>query len=530
MVSSFWSDEPQAVILADDALRATTMPRPETQEARYKLQNFVVTASSIPGLKQTLQNFKNSPWWSHVASFLIIDEFSPHDQDCSNSFKILSTAWRMNLLHAKLICHHKSKGLLIYSYNPYTNQAPLPWQLVKMYRIKINHPWTLLVRSYKNYQEICKDLDFDKTKDLGGYEIRLSSFSVKYDKNWSNTDLNSISSRNGILLNYIFRALNSTVKIFVESPKSIFNLTTSGFADMSLDAWYQQNNFNTSMTYPCVNSGLASITQYRGHLSQIGKLLHVLDIPSRYSVATVIFVTFIFFKFFLRQSVTSAILNVVRLICNTAVPNLPNNVAMRIFLSGLFILSVTLQGIYQGQLASLLTKQINLPNVETFEDLGNLKYTIYTHEDFIPLLKFSNVSGRIVSVEHLFCEKYVLEETDAACVTERTLLVNIAKKYDLHISADYLTKMFLVYLMREDWPVEEKLNTVISRLVEADIFHRVWLKEIDSTMRKIEYDEREKDKQKFEVMRPKDLAFAFAILGIGLACSTVIFIVEIFVQ
>ena len=529
MVSSFWTHEAQAVILVDDTLRATT-PRPGTQEARYKLQNFVVTASSIPRLKQTLENLKNSPWWSHMASFLIIDELTPHDQNCSYAFKILSTAWRMNLLHAKLICHQKSKGPLIYSYNPYTNQAPLPWQLVKTYRIQINHPWTLLVQSYKDSREICKNLDFDKTKDLGGYEIRLSSFSVISDKNWSDTDLESISSLNGIFLNYIFRALNSTVKIFVESPKSIFNLTTSGFADMSLDAWYQQNNFNTSLSYPCGSSGIGSVTQDRGHLSQIGKLLHVLDISSRYAVVTVFFITFVFFKFFLRQSVTSAILNIVRLICNTAVLNLPNNVTMRIYLSGLFIFALTIQGIYQGQLASLLTKEVNLQNINLLEDLENFNYTIHGNKDITSYLKIANFSGRIVSHDDVNCAKYVLEDPVAACIYESLILVDIAEEYNLHLSRDHLMKMFIVYLIREDWPVEEKLNTVISRLVEADIFQRVWFQKADLRIRKIKYDAKEKDKQKFKVMRLKELAFAFAILGIGLACSTVIFFVEIFMQ
>ena len=90
--------------------------------------------------------------------------------------------------------------------------------------------------------------------------------------------------------------------------------------------------------------------------------------------------------------------------------------------------------------------------------------------------------------------------------------------------------MFLVYLIREDWPVEEKLNTIVSRLIEAGIFSRVSFEKEDSTMRKIKYDEKEKDKQKFAVMTLNELTFAFAILGIGLACSTVIFILEIFMQ
>ena len=465
-----------------------------------------------------------------MASFFIIDESSPLDQVCSKAFNILSTAWKMNVLHVKFICHHESKGQLIYSYNPYTNQAPLPWQLVKTYRIKNNHPWTLLVRGYQHGQEICKNLDFDKTKDLGGYETRLSSWSVTSDKNWSNTNLETISSLNAIVLRYIFCALNSSVKIFVESPNSRFNLTISGFADMSIDAWYQQHNFNTSMTYPFASSGLVSMTKHRGHLSQIDKLFHVLDKFSRYAVVIVFFVTFIFLKFFLRQSVTSAILNIVRLICNTAVPNLPNNVAMRIYLSGFFIFSVTLQGIYQGQLASLLTKQVNLQNVDTLEDLENLNYTIYTNKDFTSNIKILNYSGQVVSLEDFHCEKYVLEAAGSACVRDWTLLINVAKKYDLYLSRNYLVKMFGVYLIRQDWPVEEKLNTIISRLFEADIFQLVLLKNVESTVSRMEYDEKVKDEKKFEVMTLKELVFAFAILGIGLACSSVVFIVEIFMQ
>ena len=530
IISNFWFNESQDVILIDDASKLRTDLGPATRMTPYKIQNFVVRASSISRLKQTLQNLKTSPWWNHMASFVIIDESVPHDESCSNAFKILSTAWKMNLLHAKLICHHQSKGSLIYSYNPYTNQAPLPWQLVKTYTMKINHPWTLLVRRYQDGQEICKDLDFDKSKDLGAYETRFSSFTIRKNKNWSDTNLESIGSPNGIFLHYIFRALNSSVKIFAESPKSIFNLTTSGFADMSLNVWYQQNDFNTLMTYPCASSGLVIMTKHRGQLSKIGKLLRVLDIPSRYAVVIVFLVTFIFFKFFVRQSVISAILNIVRLIWNTAVPNLPNNVAMRIYLSGLFIFSVTLQGIYQGQLASLLTKQVNLKNVDTLEDLQNLDYTIYCHDDFTSYLETLNFSGRIVSLEDFHCEKYVLEEPGAACVRDRSRLVNTAMKYDLHISSDYFVKMFVVYLIREDWPVEKNFNIVFLRLIEADIYNRFVYKNVDSTMRRINYNEKEKDKQRVEVITLPELTFGFAILGIGLAFSTVIFIVEILMQ
>ena len=99
-----------------------------------------------------------------MASFLIVDSRTPLDQGCDEAYQILATAWKMNPLHAKFICHHKIKGPFIYSYNHYTNQAPISWQLEKTYTIKNEHPWTLSVQSYKESQEVCNDLNFDKKR------------------------------------------------------------------------------------------------------------------------------------------------------------------------------------------------------------------------------------------------------------------------------------------------------------------------------------------------------------------------------
>ena len=494
--------------------------------ARYKLQIFLVSISTVTKLEKDLQDLKTSQYWNHMASFLIIDSPRPSDRGCSKAFEVLDTAWKMNLLHAKFICHHKSKGLLIYSYNPYTDYAPLPWQLEKIYKRKNEHPWTLLVRRYQDNQEICRNLDFDQTNDLGGYEIRFSVHAGLIDKNSSRTDLESVSDLNAVIVRYIFRALNSTSKVLGVSSENLYATTTSGFTDMSLDPWYQQNDFNSSMTYPHRSSGMSSVTQHRGDLSQIGKFLRVIDHSSRYAVGIVCLVTFVFFKFFLRQSVTTAILTMFRLICNSSVPNIPNNLAARIFLSTLFMFLVTLQGIYQGQLASLLTKRVALPNVEVFQDLENFGYTIYGHRGFTLYFEKLKFSGRIVPLNDFDCSKYVLRDNSAACVADRRHLVNIANKYDLHLS-DMLMQAFVVFVIRKDWPVEERFNTIVSRIFEGHIIEYVFMKQIESASMKQKIDEKEKENRTFTVIALKDLEFAFAILGIGLAISTVVFLIEV---
>ena len=462
-----------------------------------------------------------------MASFLIIDRPTLLNQDCSKAFQVLSTAWEMNLLHTKFICHHESKGLLIYSYNPYTNQAPIAWHVEKTYRMKNKHPWTLLVRSYQDSQGICKDLDFDQTKNLGGYEIRASIYSKYINQSSSGTKLESVTPSKDLISRYMFGALKSRIKISTTaSVKKLYNMTISGVTDITLYPWYQQNDLNCSMTYPHWRSGLASITQHRGNLSQIGKLLRVIDHSSRYAVVVVGFVTFVFFKFFLRQSLTLAILNIVRLICNSSVPNVQNNIAVRIYLTGLFLFVVTIQAIYQGQLASLLTKPVALPNVETFEDLENFEYTIYGHASLTPYFEKSNFRGSVVGLQDFDCEGYVLKDDAAACVADYLLLVNKANKFGLHLS-DPLIPMFMMYIIREDWPVEDRFNTIMLRLIEANILDEIVDKDVGSILWKNKFDKKHKDDQRFTVITLKELAFAFAILGIGLAGAIFVFFIEV---
>ena len=527
IISSLQSHESCSITLVDNASSKV----PEIPEANFasqhKLQIFLVSISTVTTLEKVLQNLKTSKWWNHMATFLIVDSPIRLDQDCSKAFDILSTAWQMNLLHAKFICHHGTKGPLLYSYNPFTDQAPFFWQVEKTYRRKNKHPWTLLVRKHQDIPEICENLDFDQTKDLGGYEIRASIQPTNINESSSKTDLESVTGFTGTIARYAFRAFNSTSKIFTsDSSKELFGMTFSGYTDIFLSAWYQQNDFHSPMTYPHWRSGVACITQHRGNFSQIEKLLRVIDHSSRYAVVLVCFVTFLFFKFFIRESVSSAILTIVRLICNSSVPNVPNNVAARIYLSGLFVFVVTLQAIYQGQLASLLTKPAPLPDVETFEDLENFQYTIYGHKGLTTYFEKLNFRGRVVGEEYFYCQKYVFRDHAAACINDRNLLLNVASEYDLHLS-DMLLPMFVVFMIREDWPFEKRFNTVISRLVEGSIIDHVTMKEFDLTLRKQKSNAKQNDNQSFTVITLKDLAFAFTILGIGLVGATAVFIVEI---
>ena len=525
ILSSLESRESYSVILID---RRTMPDEWKYSEFKNKLHTFVLSIpEEVTMLENLLIDLMTSQWWNHMASFFIIDNPKLWGQNCSKADVILLYAWISNILNAKLICYHESQGLLIYSYNPYTDQAPIPWRQEKS-RMIDGHLWTLFVRSYHQDSQIfCKNLNFDQTKDLGGYEIQISAIVPEIIEHpFLKLDFEKLIDPTHVITQYVFRAINSTKKLIaVESEEKLFTHITYGSIDISLNKFVSNEYIAYNALYPYLRSEEGFVVQHRGNLSQIEKLLRVIDRFSRYGVVIVCFITFVFFKFLLQQSITSAILTIVRLICNAGIPNPPNIVATRIYLTGLFIFVMTLQGIYQGKLASLLTKPVALPNAKTFDDLENFHYTIYGDESMLLLLKARNYSGPVVPVKHS-CVEYVLRDDSAACFMKRDQLVNSAYMNDLHLS-DMLEGNDFMFIVRDDWPPQERFNLLLSRLFESNIIERVYSEDYKLFLRKQKFYEEEKANQSPTVIALKDVAFAFAMLGIGLTGATVVFFIEL---
>ena len=526
IISSLQSRESNSVILID---KRTSPDEWKYSEFKNKLQTFVLSIpEEVSMFGNLLMNLITSQWWNHMASFFIIVNPKLSGQNRSKiADAILIYAWAANILNAKLICYYESQGLLIYSYNPYTDQAPIPWRQKKSHMID-GHLWTLLVRSYHQDSQIfCKNLNFDQTKDLGGYEIRIGVILQGINEYpFFKLDFEKLIDPTRVITQYVFRATNSTKKLIaVESEEKLLKHITDESIDISLTKFVSNEYIAYNFLYPYLRSEEGFVVQHRVNLSQTEKLLRVIDRFSRYGVVIVCFITFVFFKFFLQQSITSAILTIVRLICNAGIPNPPNIVATRIYLTGLFIFVMTLQGIYQGKLASLLTKPVALPNAKTFEDLENFHYTIYGDESILLLLKERNYSGPVVPVQHS-CVEYVLRDDSAACFMKRDQLVNSAYMNDLHLS-DMLEGNDFMFIVRTDWPLRERFNLLLSRLFESNIIERVYSEDYKMFLRKQKFYEEEKANQGPTVIVLKDLAFAFAMLAIGLAGATVVFFIEL---
>ena len=477
-----------------------------------------------------------------MGSYLIMDESR---KGCSNAYEILWTAWNMNLLHAKFICNHWTNKLLIYSYNPFTSQAPRPWKQTTTHRGKNDHPWTLFVMAYQKTKTICQELDFDKTNNLEGYAIRTS---VKDVEGWFHLDLqktglDSFGGFGGLFGKLIFEAVNATPKMLISDhtvPLGFVNnenYTNSqllevidGKSDIILVPRNQLYVLNLTTTVPFIRTSITVAIKHDVEMSQLQKLLKVIDDSSKIGVVIVLFATLIFLKFLERQPLMGAFLNIIRLVCNTSLLKLPTYVAPRIYLAFVFFFVVTITGIYQGKLASVLTHSVYPPLINNYGELVGSEHTIYSESHITGFLNNTAIRGRIVNIERSDCAAFLLNDSSAVCISDRSYLLAVAVENHFYVASKDLKEFDVVYVIREDWPLQARINQVISRLIEAYLNNYQFQKERNLLKRSILLHKNTNKNQKFKVLRLKNLEFAFRFLGIGLGLATVSFIIEVLLK
>ena len=450
----------------------------------------------------------------------------------------------MDILNAKFMCNHAAKGLLIYTYNPYTNHAPDSWQVEKTVTKRNDDALTLFFRRYSGNDEVCTELDFDKTNDLGGHEIRASTKDLI---GWWQTDVNktgvdSFGGFLGVIYKIVFLTLNATPKLLLNSPEVPMGLADADgnadgligqvvheVTDIMLPPRFYEAMGNLTSTYPYWQGGLSAISKPSGFQSQLQKIKTVIDKPSRFGVLVVCVITLIFLKCVMHQNLGSAILNVVRLICNTSLMQLLDDLPSRIYLACLFILVVTIQAIYAGKLASLLTKQQALPNINTMDDLRQSTHIVHAYKAFTDYFREPAFDGRLIEDDDGDCGTRPVNETTLVCIHETTILIECGLILSLHVSSEILVSLHIINVIRSDWPLQERIDLTLSRMNDAGLVKFLYMKNHKDLFRAYEIYKKGDEDQTFKVMTMKDLSFAFVILGIGLAFACIAFVVEKFV-
>lgn len=446
-------------ISLDDPISAILLYGGENSEGqakvleKYRISLFAFTASTSTELEKILVFVKNSKWWNHMAQFYAFD--SPAGEiGCGEAFGFLWTAWRMNILGAKFICHDETEGPLIYAFNPFSQEAPAPWKVEPTRSNINNHSWTLLVREFHSNVNICETIDFDQTRDTSGFELRLTMLLKhkvepakpgQYTKlKFGNKILNTIARYMNVSFKMVYNQLNESSGDTVGN--SLLQDLTDGRSDVVFHVMPFTSVSETIRNYPILNMHIFAVTHYTSFQTQWRKVISAIDGFSRIGLCVVIVVNIIFLKYAFRQTLVIAILNSLRIICNSCFTDLPNRVGPRIYLTCLFGFALTMQALYQGQLSATLTKRVRYPNVNNAEDLINSDHVFYGRFQYGTIFNDPIYGGRFVGIDDSSnkCLDYILENSSVACVGLRHWLVHDAIEGKLHMSKNSIGEILVM--------------------------------------------------------------------------------------
>lgn len=504
----------------------------------YKLNSIVIAADSTNRLIDAVYTIMNTIFWNHSANFLIVDAATDPSKLQNRANKVFIVAQYLQLLDVQFVSLHSSTEVIIYNVNPFVRDAPKVWNIVLDLKTKMGTVH-IFSRVYQQRGDTCRDMHFEKTTNVGGYPItfgisvdpaflRDNSFpglQEYYDKlSLTEKRLLDDSRRHyNWLIDNIVRPINASAVIVESSNENTeFNLHPLLLSDepKSIAEEIQM------IILPLSQMPSIAVTNYTDHKSQLTKILTVIDGSSRIGVAIVYVITFLFFKFFLDETTAPALLNLVRLTCGAGLTRLPRNVAPTIYLACLLMFVVTLQGVFTGNLATLLTSTISYPNVETVGDIARLGYKAYVPKDtLLSLVGNPVVEGHLVEIPlEESCEKYLLTEPLVACILPINRAVTFAMERPMHLSREAIVSDYIFYLVSAHYPLKNRLEKIMKTWNEIGIGpDSTFVEEL--RLQFVDDDEVKKNVER-RIMNMYDLSFAFVILALGLTLSLVCFIGE----
>ncbi|XP_068970968.1 uncharacterized protein [Bombus flavifrons] len=505
----------------------------------WKLNQFIVVASSQPKLQLLLQRTRDSGW-SNFQGFHILIDRKTEQRGCVNAYNFLWTAWEYDRLSTIFLCIDPIEGIVLYTFNPYSSIAPEVWRNVGRFHGRGEHPWILLKKKYDDWRT-CEDLMFDKTKDLSGYEVRTNaiSFEPHLQIDPTKRGLEQFTGDNSEILKIVFKKLNASlrVRVYTGSPYSLGGIGShgtmvgmmadlaTGEVDIGMNARSLYNTWKVEHTYPHGDDGLCVFTQRAGEISEFTKIMSFLS-PVIHAANAVVFVIalLVLTKY---QGFVKASMNIIRLMTFGAVHGLPGTNSTRIFFSSTFILYLIMNALHQSHWASFLTIPVSLPNIRTSEDLKKSGCQIYGSIFHGQELQDPELQSRFHKDTYYACKEHVLRSRCAACLGDCLHhYMRIHNEMRLYRSRK-IQQNSLVFKTREDWPLLASVTQMIRRTVEGGIIEK-W-KEASTRKTRWAWKKRQLDKNKsFKTLKMRHVLFSFYILAGGYLLGTVAFLVEIF--
>ncbi|KAK0089768.1 hypothetical protein PV326_004369 [Microctonus aethiopoides] len=534
--NSLWSSKFTSVILFNKNSFVITLKG--DNQWLQKPQVYVITVYSPIEFNETLHHLKNSQWWQHTATYLILDKTSKNSTCGNNIPDILWMCWKMNLLSVTVLCLTDSIPIL-YTANPFTNRTHKSWNIINKNKNK------QMTFYYQKYQTslICNDLYYDKTMHLDGYELETlvaingidKSIKIYLDSNQSGWEM--LQGLDGTAMRHIFHHMNVTLNILPyklsepyyrgdKVPTEVLWSINKGKYDIDLHAWYRTTLGTNTSTYPLWQKGPRILTQRKSPLTAWEKFVLFFQPWIIISLLTISLMSIIVLKIYWNENIILAGLDMLRLIINTSILKIPVTHSGRIYFTVVLIYFVIVNGLFQGKLAAILTKPVSRRQVNDLNDLKIYHHTVKGYKTYNRYLD-SEVQDLFIGQDTFDCDMSVVDDENTACIREGMDLMQFAYRYDLHLSENIIVNQYYAFAVAKDWPLLKRVDCSLMAVVETGLID-FWYDNI--TQKLLENMNRHKLEAsitKFDVIQLSSLMFAFNALSIGLVAASICFIIEL---
>ncbi|XP_063972392.1 uncharacterized protein LOC135160124 [Diachasmimorpha longicaudata] len=515
LIDEYLFDVPPVSVISMNSLLGFEVDHKDNSSFIFKPNVIVLEGDSPETLQSNLSLLKSTEWWNYRAYYFIL---GVNQDRCENIGEILTTAWKMNIIRAIYICLNTENIPELFTLNAITNYAVAPWEKIEI-AVKGN-----VYRQLFDANISCQNLHYDKTKVLNGFKITGTIAKIS-----PRNKVKDLNVANQVARNFM-KVLNISIIVKRKPPGDLIVQTLlDGTADMILNFGFIYWNPERQFLFPYLWTEVMAAKKSDGYLSTLEKIDNLWSVPIRILGLLIISIFFLVMVYE-NDDISSATLEVVRLLTYVSVHTTRKNLSFRIFFAMMMIFMVISNGVFQGAISSFLTKPQQAKGVTTVDQLRDLNYSLYTLPGTAERAKEECPDNEVIEVPLEVCPDMLLNKSHGVCVTFREFFYEFYPNSTLTLMKEPLKATYFNHKCRDDWPLHERVNNYFIQIFEAGLIG-YWLTEkIRLTMDKYRAKELGLLSPNYTPVQLDALDFAFELLAIGLCLASVIFILEVVVN
>ncbi|XP_057328417.1 uncharacterized protein LOC130669492 [Microplitis mediator] len=478
--------------------------------------SYILSADSLDVLENILTDIDQwDPWNSERVVFAI-------GKQCSDALATLKCLWHFKVLLSYFTCPNRfNNDTIVYTFNPYADQAPKPWRKVNA-PDKPPDPWTLYRMSFVNDEKTCSSVAFDKTAHIENHKLQ----------SWYN---HIAFNRTELIYQVILSAINVTPIDYVPFRRTFDTLFVTDHRNIN-----EMPDSYKNIIPSYLQGGYVIITQKHNTIPTFSQVAADFFTHQNIIMLSVILVfTFGMILLNHKYHFGAAVLDLLALILNMGTMTHIDKLTMRItFLSAtlfIFIFNPALQ----GQLASILSRPGH-KNIETLKDLRENNYHIY-------FLYSSEIDRELRStnlwddksfekyVHHLSmvydssCLENVGKNASIACIIDYSELEHI--DFDAHISSKAFAHKLNVFMTDRNWAFNKRVTKISLKLMETGFLNYFEKRELYKTlMNKRKIIERLKKLTDYNQLDLEDSALAYIAIALSTVWALIVFGTEFIIR